>query len=178
MVFGLPTFQNCGWNSGGSYPASMITSALSKAAMAVSKLRIPTVLSERESSNDKIPDPIQGSGILSFEDSLSLNTVGMRNFDTAIAAFESADVIMLAGYDPPEFQPQFWNVGRPKTIVYVGEAPVGYAHNLNVNIQVLGGLKYMLKSLYRIGVPKHNWISDIRDRLWEEVNSIHPEGAG
>ena len=92
-----------------------------------------------------------GSGIMSFEDPLSLNTVGMRDFDTAIAAFESADVIMLAGYDPPEFQPQFWNVGRPKTIVYVGEAPVGYAQNLHVNIQVLGGLRYMLKSLYRIG---------------------------
>jgi acetolactate synthase-1/2/3 large subunit len=36
----------------------------------------------------------------------------------------------------------------------------------------------MLKSLYRIGVPKHNWVSDIRDRLWEEVNSVHPEGVG
>jgi acetolactate synthase-1/2/3 large subunit len=119
-----------------------------------------------------------GSGIMSFEDPLSLNTVGMRNFDIALAAFEKADVIMLAGYDPPEFQPQFWNIGKPKTIVYIGEAPVGYAHNLNVNIQVLGGLRYMLKSLYRIGVPKHNWISDIRDRLWEEVNSIHPDGAG
>ena len=88
---------------------------------------------------------------MSFEDPLSLNTVGMRDFDTAITAFEKADVIMLAGYDPPEFQPQFWNVGRPKTIVYVGEAPVGYAQNLHVNIQVLGGLRYMLKSLYRIG---------------------------
>ena len=77
---------------------------------------------------------------------------------------------MLVGYDPLEFQPQFWNIGRPKTIVYIGEAPVGYAHNLHVNIQVLGGLKYMLKSLCRIGVPKNNWVSDIRDRLWEEVN--------
>ena len=119
-----------------------------------------------------------GSGIMSFEDPLSLNTVGMRDFDTAITAFENADVIILAGYDPPEFQPQFWNVGRPKTIVYVGEAPVGYAQNLHVNIQVLGGLRYMLKSLYRIGVPKTNWISDIRDRLWEEVNSFHPDGDG
>ena len=36
----------------------------------------------------------------------------MRNFDTALAAFEKADVIMLAGYDPPEFQPQFWNIGK------------------------------------------------------------------
>jgi acetolactate synthase I/II/III large subunit len=119
-----------------------------------------------------------GSGLMSFEDPLSLNTVGMRDFDTAITAFENADVIVLAGYDPPEFQPQFWNVGRPKTIVYVGEAPVGYAQNLHVNIQVLGGLRYMLKSLYRIGVPKTNWTSDIRDRLWEEVNSFHPDGDG
>lgn len=119
-----------------------------------------------------------GSGIVSFDDPLSLNTVGMRNFDTVLPAFERADVIMLAGYDPPEFQPQFWNIGRPKTIVYIGEAPVGYAHNLNVNIQVLGGLKYMLKSLYRIGVPKKNWVSDIRGRLWEEVNSTQPDGVG
>ncbi|HEY3419410.1 MAG TPA: acetolactate synthase large subunit [Methanomassiliicoccales archaeon] len=119
-----------------------------------------------------------GSGVMPFDDPLSLNTVGMRNFDTAISAFEDADVIVLAGYDPPEFQPQFWNVGRPKTIVYVGESPVGYAHNLNVNIQVLGGLKYMLKSLYRIGVPKRSWVSDIRDRLWEELSSVHPDGAG
>lgn len=119
-----------------------------------------------------------GSGIMSSEDPLSLNTVGMRNLDTVLPAFEQADVVMLVGYDPPEFQPQFWNLGKPKTIVYVGEAPVGYAHNLYVNIQVLGGLKYMLKSLFRIGVPKNNWVSDIRDRLWEEVNSIHPDGVG
>ena len=119
-----------------------------------------------------------GSGVMSFEDPLSLNTVGMRNFDTALAAFEKADVILLVGYDPPEFQPQFWNIGRQKTIIYIGEAPVGYAHNLQVNIQVLGGLKYMLKSLYRIGVPKHNWVSEIRERLWKELNSIQSDGGG
>jgi acetolactate synthase I/II/III large subunit len=119
-----------------------------------------------------------GSGILSFDDPLSLNTVGMRNYDTVIEAFEKADVIMLAGYDPPEFQPQFWNTGRKKIIVYVGEVPVGYAHNLNVNIQVLGGLKYMLKSLYRIGVPKSNWVSDIRNRLLKEISQTYADCAG
>jgi acetolactate synthase-1/2/3 large subunit len=169
------------------------SSALSRIAEVLSQAERPLVLAghgvvraeaSRElkafarSWNIPVAHTWMGSGIVSFEDPLSLNTVGMRNFDTAIAAFEKADVVMLAGYDPPEFQPQFWNIGRPKTIVYVGEAPVGYAHNLSVNIQVLGGLKYMLKSLYRIGVPKNNWISDIRDRLWEEVNSMHPEGAG
>ena len=119
-----------------------------------------------------------GSGIVPFDDPLSLNTVGMRNLDTALAAFEKADVVMLAGYDPPEFQPIFWNVGRSKTIVYIGEAPLGYAHNLQANIQVLGGLKYMLKSLFRIGVPKSSWVSEIRDRLWEGANTIYPEGSG
>ena len=61
---------------------------------------------------------------LPYDDELSLNTVGLRAKDRVRKMFEQMDAVLLVGFDVPEFQPGFWNIGIPKKVVGLVAAPL------------------------------------------------------
>ena len=111
-----------------------------------------------------------GVGAMPYDDKLSLNTIGMRAKDRVRKAFEQMDVVLLVGFDVPEFQPAFWNIGSPKTVVGLVAAPLEAVPGLNVDLQLVGPLNAMLKKLSANAKRKANWSLEHRQDLMECID--------
>ena len=98
-----------------------------------------------------------GAGIVPGDADQSLNTIGVRASDNAREFYERADLVLLAGYDMIEFQPQFWNIGARKTIVYFGQGPIGHSEHLEPDVQVIGPLKPIFHMLAENARFKQLW---------------------
>ena len=106
-----------------------------------------------------------GCGAMPYDDELSLNTVGLRTKDRVRKAFEMMDLVLLVGFDVPEFQPAFWNVGAPKKVVGIVASPLEAVPGLNVHLQLVGPLEAMLKRLASGAKRKENWALEHRNDL-------------
>jgi len=118
------------------------------------------------------------AGALPYDNPLSLGTIGMRNSDLVKAGYEEADAVFLIGYDATEFQPQFWNRGREKTIYYMGRTGPGKSKDLKLNGSAVGDLPHTLKELASHGDPKRDWHSTYRQIMRSEIEtpSSGPKG--
>ncbi|MDH7509315.1 MAG: acetolactate synthase large subunit [Methanomassiliicoccales archaeon] len=110
-----------------------------------------------------------GSGLIPFDDPLSLHTVGLRTHDFMRRAFELSDLVITIGYDVLEFQPVFWNVGKKKKIVYIGASYAETAPKFSPDIQLIGNMKKNLSLLTSCGTRKDNWTSELRDQLHRRI---------
>jgi acetolactate synthase-1/2/3 large subunit len=106
-----------------------------------------------------------GAGALPYDDELSLNTVGLRAKDRVRKIFEQMDAVLLVGFDVPEFQPGYWNVGIPKKVVGLVAAPLEAVPGLNVDLQLVGPLDTMLRRLSSNARRKENWALEHRQDL-------------
>jgi len=106
-----------------------------------------------------------GCGVLPYDDELSLNTVGLRARDKVRKAFEMMDTVLLVGFDVPEFQPSFWNIGAPKKVVGLVAAPLEAVPRLQVDLQLVGPLEAMLRRLSSDSKRKENWALEYRQDL-------------
>jgi acetolactate synthase I/II/III large subunit len=106
-----------------------------------------------------------GAGVMPYDDELSLNTVGLRAKDRARKVFEQMDAVLLVGFDVPEFQPGFWNVGVPKKVVGLVAAPLEAVPGLQVDLQLVGPLDSMLRRLSTEARRKENWALGLRQDL-------------
>jgi acetolactate synthase I/II/III large subunit len=105
------------------------------------------------------------TGIVPYDDPRSLNTIGVRASDNAKAAYEMADLIILIGFDVMEFQPQFWNIGDEKEVLYLGQVPAGHADGLVPDVQVVGPLRQMLQTLTDQASLRQLWTEEIRNNI-------------
>lgn len=117
-----------------------------------------------------------GAGTMPYDNALSLNTVGLRRADIVREAFEEADLIILVGFDLIEFEPQHWNVGREKGIVYLGASPCDVVQGLHLDVEIVGDLRGMLDELSRRPVRRAEWASSIRQRLHDDLAAPPAEG--
>ncbi|HUT27124.1 MAG TPA: acetolactate synthase large subunit [Methanomassiliicoccales archaeon] len=119
------------------------------------------------------------AGVMPYDDPLSLGTIGMRNSDLVKDCFEPADLVLLVGYDATEFQPQYWNKGKKKTLLVIGEGGPGEAENFQMDITALGDLKGKLCMLQDGAVPKSNWAEGVRLILQRETEVLEqgPKGV-
>lgn len=106
-----------------------------------------------------------GNGVIPFDSPLSLHTVGLRSSDFMLRAFRAADLIILAGYDPSEFQPRFWNIGEKKAVIYIGAAPMENVRGLSPDVELIGDLNKILGDLSLSTMPKEPWAEDLRRTL-------------
>jgi len=111
------------------------------------------------------------AGALPYDHPLSLGTVGMRNSDLVKECYEEADSVLLIGYDASEFQPQYWNRGREKKIMYLGRAGSGPLNKLGMRASALGDLPFSLRRLTEGAVKKKDWCSSHRDKQHQEMES-------
>lgn len=106
-----------------------------------------------------------GAGIMPYDDPLSLNTVGLRGKDHVRRLFEEMDLVLLVGYDLPEFMPSYWNIGAPKRIVSIDQAPTDAVPHLEIDVQLLGRMPDVLGRLAADGVRRDNWAQGHREDL-------------
>jgi len=109
------------------------------------------------------------SGILPFDDPLSLHSVGRRTHDFMRRAFEASDLVITIGYDVIEFQSVFWNIGKEKLIVHIGPLPAEIVDKYSPNAQIVGDVKSILAAISRNAVKRRNWASDLRDQLHDRM---------
>ena len=118
-----------------------------------------------------------GAGIIPYDDPLSLNTVGLRTKDNVRKAFEEADLMLLVGYDVPEFAPVFWNIGRRKNIAIIDSIPAPVVPHFEPDIQVVGDIGSVLERLSRNPIKKDNWASAHKDFLEQCVDGCPSDGT-
>ncbi len=106
-----------------------------------------------------------GGGVMPYDDELSLNLVGLRARDRVRKVFELMDTVLLVGYDVPEFQPTFWDIGAPKRIVGLVSAPLEAVPRLQVEMQLVGPLEPMLRRLSTNAKRKRNGAMEQRQDL-------------
>jgi len=119
-----------------------------------------------------------GAGIVPFDNRNSLNTTGVRASDNAREAYLKADLIIMVGFDVIEFAPQYWNIGEKKELLYIGESPLGHSDHMAPDIQIVGGLKYVLRVLTEMSSLKEPWVSEIRSRMHEVIEQDVTDGNG
>jgi acetolactate synthase-1/2/3 large subunit len=119
-----------------------------------------------------------GGGIVPYDADQSLNTIGVRASDNARAVYERSDLILLAGYDMLEFQPQYWNIGEEKDVIYIGEGPIGHSEHLEPDVQVIGPLRHIFQILADCAHPKQFWAEDVREQVHSIIEEYIHEGDG
>ena len=87
-----------------------------------------------------------GKGAVSLDDPHCLFTIGLQGRDFVNQAIDKADTIIAAGYDLVEYAPEFWNVGRQKSIIHIDFLPAE------------------IDTAYRVDVDID---SDVADALWQ-----------
>lgn len=117
-----------------------------------------------------------GTGTMSCENPLSLGLVGLRKADLVRGAFEEADLVILVGFDTIEFEPQFWNIGAPKKVVYMGAAPCDDVPGLQLDLQVLGDVRQILMALNEHPRPRVDWASGYHVELDRAISAL-PEDS-
>jgi acetolactate synthase-1/2/3 large subunit len=125
-------------------------------------------------SNWNIPAAMTwtASGALPFDDALSLGTIGLRKADIMRAAFERSDLVILVGYDLIEFEPQYWNFGKPKKIVYIGAVPCETAPGFHPDLQIIGSVRKILTSLSTDPDKRKTWASDFKEKYTSWLNEV------
>jgi acetolactate synthase-1/2/3 large subunit len=94
-----------------------------------------------------VAETFMGKGLLSYEDSHHLGTVGLQSHDYSLAGFEDADVVITVGYDLVEHSPEHWNPDGDKTIVCIDTvAPEVDAHFIT-EVDLVGDLYHILSRL-------------------------------
>ncbi|MCQ5375103.1 MAG: thiamine pyrophosphate-dependent enzyme, partial [Methanomassiliicoccales archaeon] len=116
-----------------------------------------------------------GSGLIPFDDPLSLHSVGLRTHDFMRKAFELSDLVIAIGYDILEFQPVFWNIGIKKKIAYIGVSRAETAPKFSPDIQLVGNMKKILSLLASCNVRKDNWTSELREQLHRRIFGLPPD---
>jgi len=119
-----------------------------------------------------------GAGSVPFDHPLSLGTVGLRRADMMRAAFEAADLVVLVGFDPMEFEAQYWNVGTAKRIVYIAATACDVVPSFTPDQQVIGDLRGSLRSLSDPARGGTNWTAGLKAELSKRLISVPDEGDG
>jgi acetolactate synthase-1/2/3 large subunit len=94
-----------------------------------------------------VAETFMGKGLLAYDDSRYLGTVGLQSRDYTLAGFEEADVVITVGYDLVEHSPEHWNPLGDKTIVCIDTvAPEVDAHFMT-EVDLVGDMYHILSRL-------------------------------
>ena len=143
----------------GAAPADMIR----KAAEKISKAKSPVILLGMGASDPaataavrallkRHPVPavgtFQGAGAISRELlPLFFGRVGLFRNQPGDKILARADVVLTVGYDPVEYDPGFWNVGKERAIVHLDSYPADIDNHYQPELELRGALPATLCAL-------------------------------
>ena len=143
----------------GAAPADLIR----KAAEKISKAKSPVILlgmgaSEPDATaavrallkRHAVPvvGTFQGAGAISRELlSLFFGRVGLFRNQPGDKVLARADVVLTIGYDPVEYDPGFWNVGKARAIIHLDSLPCDIDNHYQPELELYGAIPATLGAL-------------------------------
>lgn len=73
--------------------------------------------------------------------------VGQIANQPADELLDTADLVLMIGYDPVEYWPALWNHGRDRTIVHVDSVPAEIENDYDPAVELIGSIEETLQSL-------------------------------
>ena len=136
----------------GTAPADMVRQAAEK----ISKAESPVVLLGMGASKPRataavrallkrhglpVVGTFQGAGAVSRELlPLFFGRVGLFRNQPGDKVLARADVVLTVGYDPVEYDPSFWNVGKARTIIHLDNYPCDIDNHYQPELELRGAL--------------------------------------
>ncbi len=141
-----------------SYPASS-AEAISRAVKAITDARQPLILAgngvirgnameqlHHFARTLRIPvtTTFMGMGAIPADDELFVSTTGLQARDYISCGFDRADLVITVGYDPVEFNPDYWDGN--KEIVHINFTAADVDKNYRA-LEVVGNIRDTLSTL-------------------------------
>jgi acetolactate synthase-1/2/3 large subunit len=141
-----------------TYPAPS-AQAIARAVQAINHARQPLILAGngviRGNATDqlyhfanKLRIPVtttfMGMGAIPADDELFVSTTGLQSRDYISCGFDRADLIITVGYDPVEFNPEYWD--GQKEIIHINFTAADVDKNYRA-LEVIGNIRDTLSIL-------------------------------
>lgn len=114
-----------------------------------------------------------GKGCVSANHPQSLYCVGLGMKDIAIQAFDKADLVICAGYDLVEWQPDHWNEDNKKKIIHLDTLPAEVDQNYIPDVELVGDIKGIFLALNKQLGSAHKkdekLFANVRDKITKEL---------
>jgi len=124
----------------------------------------------------KIPviNTMMSKGIISFDNTYSMWTIGIPQKDYANIIMEKADLIIAVGYDIIEFAPTKWNKNDNHKIVHIDLRPAHINKLYQPEVEVVGDISFSLNSIANRCNRKDEPVEALRIKkmMVEEHNSF------
>src|SRR5580704_12545847 len=143
----------------GAAPADLIR----KAAEKISKAKSPVILLGMGASDPGATAAVrallkrhavpavgtfQGAGAVSRELlPLFFGRVGLFRNQPADKVLAMADVVLTIGYDPVEYDPSFWNVGKARAIIHLDSSPCDVDNRYEPELELRGAVPETVRAL-------------------------------
>jgi len=99
----------------------------------------------------------QGAGAVSRELlPLFFGRVGLFRNQPADKVVARADVVLTIGYDPVEYDPSFWNVGKARTLIHLDSYPCDIDNHYQPELELRGAVPETLSALASM-LPKQSF---------------------
>jgi acetolactate synthase-1/2/3 large subunit len=129
-----------------------------------------------ETLNIPVANTFMAKGVLSSSHRLSLGTIGLQAHDHVNCGFDTADVVICAGYDLVEYAPVFWNPNRDKKIVHINLMPAEVDENYILEVGVVGDIGAGLKGIAQKAVPFDKDLSgNLRHAIMAELEAYQAD---
>jgi acetolactate synthase-1/2/3 large subunit len=116
-------------------------------------------------------------GLIDYEDSHALRTVGLQSRDYEMAGFDDADVVISVGYDLVEHKPENWNPKQNKQIVVIDTVPAEIDEFFVPAVELVGDIASVLARL-AAGCSRRTSEAPESDRLRALTLGALRDGAG
>jgi acetolactate synthase-1/2/3 large subunit len=144
-------------------PSAAPAELIRKAAEKISKAKSPVILLGMGASDpdateavrallSRYPMPavgtFQGAGAISRELlQLFFGRVGLFRNQPADKVLARADAVLTVGYDPVEYDPSFWNIGKARAIIHLDSYPADIDNRYEPELELRGAIADTLHAL-------------------------------
>ena len=125
----------------------------------------------------------QGAGAVSRELlPLFFGRVGLFRNQPGDKLLAKADLVLTIGYDPVEYDPSFWNVGKSKTVIHLDNYPCDIDNHYQPEFELCGAVPETVSAL-AAGLPQQSFTASaelqaIHEELMALVNPPAPKSNG
>lgn len=104
-------------------------------------------------------------GVLPKDHPLNFFTFGFNEADKAVSSIQEADLLIVIGFDFVEKLPKEWNKKRIP-VLHIDTLPAEVDEYYLVEIELVGDVKQILRSLHTLDIPAKPWVpaGDIREQ--------------
>jgi acetolactate synthase-1/2/3 large subunit len=115
-----------------------------------------------------VAETFMAKGLIDYEDSKAVGTVGLQTRDYEMAGFEDADLVIAIGYDLVEHAPVNWNPNGDKQIIVIDSVAAEIDENFIPEVELIGDIAHVLARL-AAGTQRAATVVDGGRRLRELV---------